>query len=76
MWHTVAAAAELSDAVSRFAKLPTPVKETQLATTKKQQDLVAGVRIGNASLEVYGGASAEIVSALCKVLGMRSILLI
>lgn len=54
MWHTVAAAAELSDAVSRFAKLPTPVKETQLATTEKQQDLVAGVRIGNASLEVYG----------------------
>lgn len=60
--------AEMSDTAPRFAELPPPVEETQLAAAERQQDLVASVRIGNASLEVYGGASAEIVSALCKVL--------
>ena len=60
--------AETSDASSRFAELPPPADEKQPTTTEKQTDLVASVRIGDASLEVYGGASAEIVSALCKVL--------
>ena len=60
--------AEMSDASPRFAELPSPPDETQLAAAAKQTDLVASVRIGDASLEVYGGASAEIVSALCKVL--------
>jgi len=60
--------AELSDMAPRFAELPPPVEETQPVAAKKQADLVASVRIGNASLEVYGGASAEIVSALCRVL--------
>ena len=60
--------AETSDAAPRFAELPAPPGETQLAAAEKQTDLVASVRIGDASLEVYGGASAEIVSALCKVL--------
>ena len=59
---------EMSDAAPRFAELPAPPGETQLAAAEKQTDLVASVRIGDASLEVYGGASAEIVSALCKVL--------
>ena len=60
--------AETSDASPRFAELPPPADEKQPTTAEKQTDLVASVRIGDASLEVYGGASAEIVSALCKVL--------
>ncbi len=60
--------AELSDMAPRLAGLPPPVEETQPVAAEKQADLVASVRIGNASLEVYGGASAEIVSALCRVL--------
>ena len=59
---------EMSEASIRFAELPAPPDETQLTAAKKQTDLVASVRIGDASLEVYGGASPEIVSALCKVL--------
>ena len=60
--------AELSDTAPRFAELPPPGGEKQLTAAEKQKALVASVRIGNAALEVYGGASAEIVSALCKVL--------
>ena len=60
--------AEMSDASPRFAELPPPADEKQPTAVEKQTDLVASVRIGDASLEVYGGASAEIVSALCKVL--------
>ena len=60
--------AESSDTSPRFAELPPPTEETQLTAAEKQRDLVASVRIGDVSLEVYGGASAEIVSALCKVL--------
>ena len=59
---------ELSDTAPRFAELPPPTDEKQLITAEKKRDLVASVRIGDASLEVYSGASAEIVSALCKVL--------
>ena len=33
-----------------------------------QNNLVATVRIGEVSLDVYSGASAEVVAALCKVL--------
>ena len=60
---------ELSDTAPRFAELPPPTDEKQLITAEKKRDLVASVRIGDASLKVYSGASAEIVSALCKVLG-------
>lgn len=60
--------AETSDASPKFAELPPPPDEKQPTTAKKQTDLVASVRIGDASLEVYGGANPEIVSALCKVL--------
>ncbi len=60
--------AELSDMAPRFAELPAPAEETQLTAAEKQKDLVASVRIGEASLDVYGGASAEIVSTLCRVL--------
>ena len=44
---------------SRFVELPVPMA---------QRDLVASVRIGTASLDVYSGASAEIAAALCKAL--------
>ena len=60
--------ADMADASPRFVELPPPADEAQPAAAEKQTDLVASVRIGDASLEVYGGASAEIVSALCKVL--------
>ena len=60
--------AEMADASPRFVELPPPADEAQPAAAEKQTDLVASVRIGDASLEVYGGASAEIASALCKVL--------
>ena len=43
----------------RFAALPVPAV---------QNDLVATVRIGEASLDVYSGANADVVAALCKVL--------
>ena len=59
---------ELSNTAPRFVERPPPVEETQPAAAEKQHGLVASVRIGNASMEVYSGASAEIVSALCKVL--------
>ena len=42
-----------------FAELPAP---------GIQNELVATVRIGAASLDVYSGASADVVTALCKVL--------
>ena len=59
---------ELSDTAPRFAELPPPTDEKQPTTALRQTELVASVRIGGASLDVYSGASAEIVSALCKVL--------
>ena len=43
----------------RFTKLRPPVV---------QNDLVAAVRFGQATLEIYSGASAEVVAALCKAL--------
>lgn len=44
----------------RFAELPTPVAKN---------NLVAAVRLGKASLEIYSGADAEVVAALCRALG-------
>ena len=43
----------------RFAELPAPVM---------RNDLVATVRIGETSLDVYSGADADVVAALCKAL--------
>ena len=45
------------EAKPRFAELHPPVV---------QNNLVAAVRIGEVSLDVYSGASAEVVTALCK----------
>ena len=44
----------------RFAALPVPTVQT---------DLVATVRIGEAALDVYSGANADLVAALCRALG-------
>lgn len=44
----------------RFAELPAPAV---------QNELIATLRIGEASLDVYSGASADVVAALCKALG-------
>ncbi len=43
-------------------------KFAELAAPVRQNDLVASVRIGAASMDVYSGASADVVAALCKVL--------
>ena len=43
----------------RFAELQPPVV---------QNNLVATVHIGEVTLDVYSGAGAEVVAALCKVL--------
>ena len=43
----------------RFAELPAP---------EGRSDLVATVHIGSASLEVYSGANADVVAALCKAM--------
>jgi hypothetical protein len=53
----------------RFAELSeprsAPAAETELG---QRNDLVASIRIGNASLDIYSGANAEIVATLCKVM--------
>ena len=54
------AQAEVSEVPGRkFAELPT-------SATRK--DLVAAVRFGQATLEIYSGASAEVAAALCSAL--------
>ena len=50
---------------TQFAELPSPAREP---TQARDRDLVAAVRMGEASLDVYEGASPEIVTALCRVL--------
>ena len=51
--------AEPQERERRFVEMPAPAA---------QNELVATVRIGETSLEVYRGASVEVVTALCKVL--------
>ena len=45
---------------SRFVELP---------ALSERKDIVATVRIGRAALDVYSGASAEVVTAICKAIG-------
>ena len=40
----------------------------ELTPPSVRNDLVASVRIGTASLDIYSGANADVVSALCKAL--------
>ena len=53
---------ETEDSKPRFAELPAIREEV------KSREPVATVRMGQASLEVYEGASPEIISVLCRVL--------
>ena len=48
---------------TKFIELPSP----ELGATRGR-DLVASVHVGEMSLDVYEGASPEIVTALCRVL--------
>ena len=48
---------------TRFAELPPPEPKP-----RRNRDLVASVHVGEAFLDVYEGASPEIVTALCRVL--------
>ena len=53
------------EAKPRFAELQPPVI---------QNNFVASVRVGEVLLDVYSGASAEVVTALCK--GLSNVILI
>ena len=48
---------------TQFAELPPPEPKP-----RQHRDLVASVHVGEAFLDVYEGASPEIVTALCRVL--------
>ncbi|MBR4192710.1 MAG: IS66 family insertion sequence element accessory protein TnpB [Oscillospiraceae bacterium] len=48
-----------SETEPRFAELPVP---------GASNDLVASIRIGSTSLEIYSGANADVVAAICKAL--------
>ena len=56
---------QAGEAQSRFAELPAPRR-------KLEGSLVAAIQIGETHLEVYDGASPEVVAALCKVLNHAS----
>ena len=56
---------------SRFAELPAPMPESASVPAEEpiqKNGLAASIRVGNAALDVYEGANAEVVTALCKVL--------
>ena len=62
---------EVRETQSRFAELPVPVPEpapVPVAEPIQKNGLVASIRIGNASLDIYDGADAEVVATLCRVL--------
>ena len=54
---------EASGTETKFVELPPSEPEPS-----RDKDLVASVHVGEASLDVYEGASPEIVTALCRVL--------
>ena len=62
---------EMTETQSRFAELPASVPETASVPAEEpiqKNGLVASIRVGNAALDVYEGANAEVVTSLCKVL--------
>ena len=62
---------EITETQSRFAELPAPAPEpapVPAAARGQKNGLIASIRVGNASLDVYDGADAEVVATLCKVL--------
>ena len=62
---------EVTETRSHFAELPAPAPEPApppAAEPGQKNSLIASIRVGNAALDVYEGANAEVVMALCKVL--------
>ena len=62
---------EVAETQSHFAELPAPMPESTSVPAEEpiqKNGLVASIRVGNAVLDVYEGANAEVVTALCKVL--------
>ena len=62
---------EVTETQSHFAELPAPMPESASVPAEEpiqKNGLAASIRVGNASLDVYEGANAEVVTALCKVL--------
>ena len=62
---------EVAETQSHFAELPAPMPESTSVPAEEpiqKNGLVASIRVGNAALDVYEGANAEVVTALCKVL--------
>ena len=62
---------EVTETQSRFAELSTPAPEpapAPAAEPGQKNSLIASIRVGNASLDIYDGADAEVVAALCRVL--------
>ena len=61
---------EVTETRSRFAELPAPMADPAPTPEPAVQrnDIVATVRVGGASFDVYSGVEAEIVATLCKVL--------
>ena len=63
--------ADDSELHSRFAELPAPAPEpasVPAAEPVQKNSLIASIRVGNASLDIYAGADAEVVATLCRVL--------
>lgn len=54
---------EPAETETQFAELPPSTQEPT-----RDRDLVASIRMREASLDIYEGASPEIVTALCRVL--------
>ena len=62
---------EMTETQSRFVELSAPVLEPApppAAEPGQKNSLIASIRVGNASLDIYAGADAEVVATLCRVL--------
>ena len=62
---------EAPETQSRFAELSAPAPEptpVSAAEPGQKTGLIASIRVGNASLDIYDGADAEVVATLCRVL--------
>ena len=62
---------EMTETQSRFVELSAPAPEPApppAAEPGQKNSLIASIRVGNASLDIYAGADAEVVAALCRVL--------
>ena len=62
--------AKVTETQSHFVELPAPILEPAPVSksTTQRNDIIASIRIGSASLDIYTGADAEVAVALCKVL--------